>query len=79
MVLFFKCLLFRHSEFLHTESDINLQEYQEAVEKLRQEYEGKLRRGQQELDQVVALEKAERKVEKLRAERIRREKVKIQL
>ena len=78
MVLFFKCLLFRHSEFLHTESDINLQEYQEAVEKLRQEYEGKLRRGQQELDQVVALEKAER-VEKLRAERIRREKVIIQL
>ena len=50
-------------------------EYQEAVSKLQQELDDKLRRGQCELEEAISREKAEKEAERLKTETIRQEMV----
>ena len=66
-----------HSSIIVTKLKFRSQEYQEAVAKLQQEFDDKLRRGQVELEEAIAREKAEKEAERLKTEKIQQEMVSI--
>ena len=56
-----------------------MQEYQDAVAKLQEDFEAKLRRGQTDLEEAIAKEKAEKEAERAEKELMRQELVSFHL